>query len=227
MHTGLSETYLYWFMIPFFNLLAALRLSKAETEQEKVIAQYHERRFDFCRNCSNRKTDLYKGMICGITDEKPDFVNICKDFKMRDSYKPEAQKPAPSKMMRGLILFVIFAGLQSAFSFIVSLANFRGIDTIIVPLLVLIVLWVLIYFVYHQRFWAILAYPATIILLSTINAVQSRGIDIEDFLIRLIPLIPVVILIWGAMPAWRYIAPKKNDPMVLLEGIGEAPEQTV
>jgi len=224
MYTRLPETYLYRFVIPFRNIFAAIKLSKAENDQKKVMDQYHEQRLDFCRNCNHRKTDLYKGMICGLTDEKADFVNICSDFDLRDTIKSATQKPFPSRMVRGLIFFLFIAGIGSALSFIYSLESMRNIETIIFPAAVMITIWLLIYFIYRQRLWALLAYPALIMLLSTINAAQVREIDLDIFWARLVPMIPIVALIWGAMPAWKYIANGKFDQNVLLDGIGEVPQ---
>jgi len=69
MYTQVPETYIYWFMLPFVNVLAALKLSKAPMAEESALAEYHERRSEFCRNCTQRKTDFYKGSICGLTDD--------------------------------------------------------------------------------------------------------------------------------------------------------------
>ena len=37
-------------------------------------------RLKYCRICTNRKLDLKKGLLCGLTDELADFENTCSDF---------------------------------------------------------------------------------------------------------------------------------------------------
>ena len=34
-----------------------------------------------CKVCSNRKMDTQTGLLCGISGAKPNFTNICPDFK--------------------------------------------------------------------------------------------------------------------------------------------------
>ncbi len=41
------------------------------TEKEKL---------DYCRVCENRKTDYERGIVCGLTNEKPTFEESCPDF---------------------------------------------------------------------------------------------------------------------------------------------------
>jgi hypothetical protein len=36
--------------------------------------------FKYCHNCTNRKIDYKEGIICGLTRQKPDFEDECKDF---------------------------------------------------------------------------------------------------------------------------------------------------
>lgn len=38
-------------------------------------------RLKFCKDCVNRKNDLQIGIVCGLTNKKPNFKNNCKDFK--------------------------------------------------------------------------------------------------------------------------------------------------
>lgn len=37
-------------------------------------------RLEFCTICKNRKVDFKNGLICNLTNEKPDFINICDSF---------------------------------------------------------------------------------------------------------------------------------------------------
>ena len=38
-------------------------------------------KLDFCKKCENRSSDLKLGIVCSLTNAKPDFVESCKDFK--------------------------------------------------------------------------------------------------------------------------------------------------
>jgi len=48
-------------------------------------------RLKFCKNCINRKNDLKTGIICGLTDRKPDFNGFCNDFK-EDTVRVKKEK---------------------------------------------------------------------------------------------------------------------------------------
>ncbi len=37
-------------------------------------------KINYCRVCENRKTDYERGIVCGLTDEKPTFEDSCPDF---------------------------------------------------------------------------------------------------------------------------------------------------
>ena len=37
-------------------------------------------KLDYCRVCENRKTDYERGIVCGLTDEKPAWEKSCDDF---------------------------------------------------------------------------------------------------------------------------------------------------
>ncbi|MCC5916613.1 MAG: hypothetical protein JJU02_04725 [Cryomorphaceae bacterium] len=39
-----------------------------------------EEQLEFCKTCKNRKLDLKKGLLCGLTNQYADFENTCKDF---------------------------------------------------------------------------------------------------------------------------------------------------
>jgi hypothetical protein len=40
-----------------------------------------EERFKICKTCDNRKVDYEKGVVCQLTNEKPDFEETCVDYK--------------------------------------------------------------------------------------------------------------------------------------------------
>jgi hypothetical protein len=40
-----------------------------------------------CEKCENKSFDSKKGTICSLTDEQPDFIGTCSDFKEKESVK--------------------------------------------------------------------------------------------------------------------------------------------
>ena len=44
-----------------------------------------EEQLVFCKKCQNRKFDMQKGIICGLTMEKATFQDQCPDFKLDES----------------------------------------------------------------------------------------------------------------------------------------------
>lgn len=38
-------------------------------------------RLDICETCQNKSFDIKKGIICGLTNEKPTFQDTCPDYK--------------------------------------------------------------------------------------------------------------------------------------------------
>nr|WP_321451585.1 toxin-antitoxin system YwqK family antitoxin [uncultured Carboxylicivirga sp.] len=40
-----------------------------------------QEQLEFCKKCTKRKSDINRGIICSITNEKADFENECKDFE--------------------------------------------------------------------------------------------------------------------------------------------------
>lgn len=45
-----------------------------------------------CETCTNRKMDFDKGMVCGLTNEKPTFIDICADF-IKDENEKNVRNP--------------------------------------------------------------------------------------------------------------------------------------
>ena len=35
----------------------------------------------WCKQCTNYKLDLSRGIICKLTQKKPDFIEDCNDFR--------------------------------------------------------------------------------------------------------------------------------------------------
>lgn len=49
----------------------------------------NDQRLAYCRICLNRKFNLKEGIVCGLTDQKPDFENTCPNFKTDQKRKEE------------------------------------------------------------------------------------------------------------------------------------------
>lgn len=49
----------------------------------------HEERISLCKICSNRSFNSKFGVVCSLTDQRPDFISTCKDF-IKDEH--EVQK---------------------------------------------------------------------------------------------------------------------------------------
>lgn len=39
-----------------------------------------EERLNYCKICTNRKMSDQSGIVCGLTDAKPEFEDQCPDF---------------------------------------------------------------------------------------------------------------------------------------------------
>ncbi len=44
-----------------------------------------EEHLKFCKTCLNRKTDMHKGLVCGLTNEIADFEGSCQSFNPNNS----------------------------------------------------------------------------------------------------------------------------------------------
>ncbi len=62
----------------------------------------HEERVSYCKVCIHRKMDFQQGLLCSLTNEKPNFDKFCSDFK-RDiaSEKRQKERKEESKWANG------------------------------------------------------------------------------------------------------------------------------
>lgn len=61
-------------------------------------------RLNYCKICTNRKTDVSTGIVCGLTNEKPTFEDECADFKADEDqiqYYKERQKATENEDNEG------------------------------------------------------------------------------------------------------------------------------
>lgn len=78
-------------------------------------------KLDTCKKCTNRKFDRNKGLVCGLTDNKPDFELECAHFIRDEKIKETPKEKARPNFQRGKIAYLL-VGLVTLFQ-IVSLAS--------------------------------------------------------------------------------------------------------
>ena len=48
----------------------------------------------FCKKCTNRKMDFQQGILCNLTDRKPDFADECPNFNLDKHVKEMVSEEA-------------------------------------------------------------------------------------------------------------------------------------
>lgn len=131
-----------------------------------------QQRYEFCKRCLNKKSNLETGIYCGLTDKKPAFIQSCKDFKHNLEYRDfsdrthigysakELKKKIPEKQYERLLKEQNF-----------SLALIAGL----VVALICTVSWAMVAFYTHRSIEA-LAVAIGMIISFTIKFV-GRGIE--------------------------------------------------
>jgi len=80
----------------------------------------------FCSVCENKKFDRNRGIVCGITNEKPDFVNECPDYIANEDaktkltnhiskIKPNAKRADIAQLLLWIIIGLDFIGIISSY----------------------------------------------------------------------------------------------------------------
>ena len=46
---------------------------------------------EFCDNCTNKSFNPNLGLVCGLTGEKPDFIDTCPSFSLDPSAKAKME----------------------------------------------------------------------------------------------------------------------------------------
>lgn len=70
---------------------------------------------DVCKTCENRKFDASHGIVCRLTDEKPNFTDECPHFKIDENVQVYRSQPLRSNEKRAsiaLLLIWIVTGLE-------------------------------------------------------------------------------------------------------------------
>ena len=49
-------------------------------------------RLNICKKCSNRKLDMEKGVLCGLTNLKPQIENTCDNYIFDKEKQPNKDK---------------------------------------------------------------------------------------------------------------------------------------
>lgn len=77
-------------------------------------------RLKVCQTCKNCKRDIDRGLICALTDEKPDFEESCDKYEsdgkaeIRQRYRAEADKRIGRKWWLAAIPFIIITTARFA-----------------------------------------------------------------------------------------------------------------
>ncbi|WP_298901146.1 hypothetical protein [uncultured Psychroserpens sp.] len=78
-------------------------------------------RLRFCKNCVHRKNNLQTGILCGLTDQKPDFDRFCKDYVENTAVIEKERARDPMKLNRSstwitasVVISIVLLGLKVA-----------------------------------------------------------------------------------------------------------------
>jgi len=55
--------------------------SKNPISEKELSAS--KKMYAICKDCTHKKMDLKTGIQCGLTNSKPNFTDICSDFKQK------------------------------------------------------------------------------------------------------------------------------------------------
>lgn len=61
-----------------------------------------EEKIKLCATCKNRKYTLQRGVVCKLTDEKPDFSDSC------ESYCADEEAISKKKKIKGISKMIFF-----------------------------------------------------------------------------------------------------------------------
>lgn len=78
------------------------------------------KQLEYCKKCENQKFDKNKGIVCVLTNEKPNFKDKCPDYKELESVKKYSAYKKDTKKVRYPALELI-ANLLSIFGWIVGI----------------------------------------------------------------------------------------------------------
>lgn len=73
----------------------------------------------YCQQCKNRKLDLSSGMLCSLTNKKPDFKDDCNYFISDPEDKTELKKEL--KTPNSSIIDLSLKSIISFFIFLIAL----------------------------------------------------------------------------------------------------------
>lgn len=61
---------------------------------EKTFPMTSSEQLSFCRKCHNRRLDIQQGLLCALTNSKPDFEESCETFDLDSRMQEELQVAA-------------------------------------------------------------------------------------------------------------------------------------
>lgn len=67
------------------------------------------RNIEYCKKCKKRKFDSNRGIICSLTEEKPNFIDNCGDFEKDETVKVyQGQELRPNEKRSSALLLLIW-----------------------------------------------------------------------------------------------------------------------
>lgn len=92
----------------------------------------HEERIVYCKTCEHKKVDYERGIVCELTDERPDFEGTCASYTKpnviseaytKDLSFKKALPLKPNKKRAEYVIYALYANLVLGALTLVSLLN--------------------------------------------------------------------------------------------------------
>ncbi len=82
-------------------------------------------KINICKTCTNKKFDRDRGIVCGLTDQKPTFENSCSDYNANEAalfqeknkapIKPNSQRAKNAIILIWCVMILDFTSLVSSY----------------------------------------------------------------------------------------------------------------
>ncbi|WP_375579832.1 hypothetical protein ABWH96_01770 [Marivirga tractuosa] len=202
-----SPSFIYLFFIPVLNIIPALILSRNNTNSSETPKKefVFKDKLEYCKNCKNKFFDFKKGLVCGLTKEKPSFVNECPDFSYQNYDATSLTHNPPKSLLviqrivlaLFLIVFIILAitKLNSGFN--------NSMVTIFMIVLNLVLQIGIIIAIWNLKKWALLVLLG-LIYINIVTQLTMSGMSVSP-----IPYLSLFcisyLLITVNLPLWSYM----------------------
>lgn len=213
-NTALSPGFLYLFSLPVFNVIPAFSLAKeraiSEDEKNSLKQENMLNKLDYCKNCKNKTFNVDKGILCGLTNEKPDFEGTCPDYNPVAELSTSHTNRTPAVLTIGIKIFVIVCLLFLLFQALVYAKNLGRLD--IIRLSSIIISWIgqliILSGLWNQKKWAFYTF-LVIYTLNFIALYSMAGYRVAEYLMIIFGFVTYTLVI-AVMPAWKYFQPRRS-----------------